>query len=250
MGDLDGDVIILTGASRGLGQEMAMRFSDEGARIVLNARSREDLEAVAAEAPGPTVVAPGDVTDPDDVDAVVQAAVSEYGQVDTLVNNAGVGLLSLQDRAKRLTEVTPEEWDVILATNLTGVFLFTRAVLPVMVERERGNVINISSGVGRDVYLVGDSAWTPYTVSKWGLEALTKITDVEYNEHGINANSLDPGGRAQTKFWDHLPPEEHREILPPDVMNDAAVLLASQGPGGISGESMNARDWEEVFAGA
>lgn len=249
MGDLVDDVIIITGASRGLGREMALRFSEEGTRVVLNARSEDDLEAVAAEATGETLVAPGDVTDPDEVQAVIDAAVGEFGRIDTLVNNAGVGLLSLQDRAKRLTEVTADEWDVIIDTNLKGVFLFTKAVLPVMLDHERGNVINISSGVGRDVYLVGDSAWTPYTVSKWGLEALTKITDVEYSEYGINSNSLDPGGRAQTKFWDHLPEEEHQEILEPDVMNDAAVLLAAQGPDGISGEAMDAAAWEEVLGG-
>lgn len=244
MAELDGEVIIVTGASRGLGREMTLRFSAEGARVVLNARSRDDLEAVAAEASGDTLVAPGDVTDPAAVAGVVDATIEAYGRVDTLVNNAGVGLLSLQDQAKRLVDVTEDEWDVIIDTNLKGVFLFTKAVLPAMIEQGRGNVINISSGVGRDVYLVGESAWTPYTVSKWGLEALTRITDVEYGDAGINANSLDPGGRAQTKFWDHLPAEEHREILPPDVMNAAAVLLAAQGPNGISGEAMDANEWE------
>lgn len=248
MATLDGESIIVTGASGGLGRSMSLRFSREGAHVTLVSRSRDKLEAVADEAPGETLVAMADVTEREDVEEAVAATVEATGGVDTLVNNAGIGLLSLQDESKEFAEVTEEEWNRVIDTNLKGVYLFTRAVLPHMVERGRGNVINISSGLGRDVYLVAGSAMLPYTVSKFGLEAMTQVVALEYGERGINANSLDPGGQVDTGFWDHLPEEEREQILPPDVMNDAAVLLAAQDARGVSGEAMDAESWEERLA--
>lgn len=247
MPELGGETIVVTGASRGLGESMTRRFSAEGANVVLVARSTDRIEAIADDVPGPALAAPADVTDDEQVTGMVEAAITEFGRVDTLVNNAGIGLLSLVDQAKPLVEVTREEWERILAVNLTGVFVCTKAVLPGMIEHERGNIINISSGVGRRVKLIEGSAWGPYTVSKFGLEALTTVTALEYEDDGINANSLDPGGRVLTRFWDHLPENEHDRLLRSDVMDDAAVLLAAQESFGITGESMNAQDWEARF---
>jgi 3-oxoacyl-[acyl-carrier protein] reductase len=244
MVDLNGDVIIVTGASRGLGRLMTERFSEEGARVVLVSRTEDALHEIADGIPGETLVAPADVTKKREVDSVIDATIRAFGRIDTLVNNAGIGLLSLNDEPKCLIDVTEADWKRILAVNLTGPFLFTQAVLPQMVEQQGGNVINISSGLGRDVYLVGSSAWAPYTVSKWGLEALTKVTALEYDKDGVNANTLDPGGQVDTGFWDHLSEPERQEIMSPDVMNDAAVLLAAQGPDGVSGEGMDAPAWE------
>jgi len=247
MADIEDMVIVVTGASRGLGRAMAQRFAEEGAKVVLTARNRDDLAEATSAASGETIAVPGDVTDEGDVHEVIEEATRVFGRVDTLVNNAAVGMLSLEGEGKRLVDLTEEDWDVILDTNLKGVFLFTRAVLPGMLERGRGNVVNVTSGLGRGIMIHGGSAWAPYTVSKWGLEGLTRVTDAEYHEDGINANALGPGGRARTGFWDHLPEEELEEILPPDVMNDAAVHLAAQGPGGYSGESLDAHEWEARF---
>lgn len=247
MQTLEDEVIVVTGASRGLGESMALRFAAEGARVVLTARSRNDLDDVAAAASGETLVAPGDVTEPDDVDAVIEATVDAYGGIDTLVNNAAIGLLSLGVEPKRVAEVTPSEWDQVMATNVNGVFYFTRAALPAMLDDGGGNVINITSGLGRRVRLLHGTTLAPYTVSKWGLEALTRAVHEEYHDEGVNANALGPGGRVLTAFWDHLPEDEHDELLQPDVMDDAAVALAAQGPGGFSGESLDADEWEDRF---
>lgn len=244
MSSLDGESIVVTGSSRGIGREMALRFSEEGAKVTLVSRSRDQLEAVADEAPGETLVAQADVTDAAAVEDAVATTVYQFGSVDTVVNNAGVGLLSLQDKTKKFAEVTEDEWDVIIDTNLKGVFLFSREVLPIMSEQAYGNIINISSGLGRDVYEVAGSAWLPYTVSKFGLEAMTQVAALEYGDVGVNVNSLDPGGRVDTDFWDHLPEEERQQILPPDVMSDAAVLLAGQDADGISGQALDAESWE------
>ncbi|MEF8840252.1 MAG: SDR family oxidoreductase [Haloarculaceae archaeon] len=93
-----------------------------------------------------------------------------------------------------------------------------------------------SSGLGRRA-IAGAGA---YVSSKWGLEGLTRVTALEGEEHGVNANALDPGGRVDTDIWAHLPDGERAEILPPDVMDDAAVLLAAQGPDGVTAGSMTA----------
>lgn len=237
---LKGERIIVTGASRGLGREMALRFSREGARVTLVARSEADLRAVADAAPSETLIAPADVTDGDRVRAVVDETVDAFGGVDTLVNNAGIGLLSLEDEGRPVGNIDEDTWRRILDVNLTGVFLCSQAVLPHMAAQGRGNVINISSGLGRRAA----PGYAPYVASKFGLEGLTKTIALDYEDAGINANTLDPGGRVETAFWDHLPAPERERILDPDVMNDAAVLLAAQGPDGVTGESMAADAWE------
>jgi 3-oxoacyl-[acyl-carrier protein] reductase len=219
---------------------MAERFSREGARVTLTARGADQLRAVAADTSGETLVAPADVRDADAVERVVDRTVQAFGGVDTLVNNAGVSINGMQDSRKELVDVTEDEWDTVIEVNLTGAFLFTREVLPRMYEQGGGNVLNISSGLGRRA-IPGAG---PYVSSKWGLEGLTRVTALEGADRGVNANALDPGGRVATDIWAHLPEKERAEILDPDVMDDAAVLLAAQGPDGVSGESMAADEWE------
>ncbi|QRV16515.1 SDR family oxidoreductase [Haloterrigena salifodinae] len=237
---LANDVIVVTGASRGLGRAMVERFSDEGARVVLTARDEERMTEIVADLSGESLVVPADVRDADAVERVVDRTIDEFGRVDALVNNAGVSLLGMYDGRTPLEEINEDDWDTILEVNIKGVFLFTRAVLPHMYEQGHGNVINISSGLGRNA--IGGAG--PYVSSKWGLEGLTRTTAIEAEDCGVNANALDPGGRVDTDIWAHLPDEERERILDPDVMNDAAVLLAAQGPDGVSGESMPAEEWE------
>jgi 3-oxoacyl-[acyl-carrier protein] reductase len=233
---LAGETVIVTGASRGLGASMAKRFAREGANTVLTARSDEALRAVADDADGETLVIPADVTDEPSVEALIEMTLEEYGELTGLVNNAAVGMLSLYDELREVTEIGVEDWRLILDVNVTGPFLCAKHAIPVM---ERGNVINISSGLGRR----GSAGWGPYVASKWALEGFSK-TLAEEVEPDINVNCLDPGGRVETDFWDHLPEEERDSILDPAVMDDAAVLLLAQSPGSLTGESMPADEWE------
>ena len=237
---LEDDVIVVTGASRGLGRAMAERFAEEGARVVLTARDGEQLDAVAADLPGESLVVPADVRDSDDVERVIDRTLERFGRLDTLVNNAGVSLLHKADHDE-LSDITEDEWDRVLEVNLKGVFLFTRAAVPHLYEQGHGTIINISSGLGRRA-IPGAAA---YVSSKWGLEGLTRATALESEPYGVTVNGLDPGGRVNTDIWAHLPAAEREEILQPDVMNDAAVLLAAQGPDGVTGESMAAEEWEQ-----
>lgn len=240
MSRLDGERILVTGASAGLGREMALRYATEGARVGLLSRSEDDLRAVADEAAGETLVLPTDVTDSGQVDDAVAEAVDAWGGVDTLVNNAGIGLLTLYDEGKPLHEIDEADWKRILDVNVHGVFHCTKAVVPHMLDQGRGNLVNVSSGWGR----YASPGYAPYITSKHGIEGLNKTLALDYEGEGINSNCLDPGGRVATGFWSHLPAEEQADILPPDVMNEAAVLLAAQGPDGVSGESMPADEWE------
>ena len=243
MAALDGERIVVTGASRGLGRSMSERFVREGASVALVSRSRDPLEEIAdelADEPGDTLVVTADVRDEADAEAAITDTVAAFGGVDTLVNNAAVGLLSLGDGGKRLADVTLEEWETIMETNLTGVYLFSRFALPHMVEQGRGNVLNVSSGLGRRPA----PNYAPYVASKYGLEGLTGSVAMEYEDEGVNVNAVDPGGRVNTGFWDHLPDDERESILQADVMDDAAVLLAAQGPDGVTGESLAVDEWE------
>lgn len=237
MGRLDDETVIVTGASRGLGAAMAERIASEGANTVLTARSETDLREVAGEADGETLVLPADVTDEAAVEALVDETVAEYGGVTGLVNNAAVGMLSLHDELREVTEIDADDWRLILDVNVTGPFLCAKHAVPAMDE---GNVINVSSGLGRR----GAAGWAPYVASKWAIEGFSR-TLAEELEPDVNVNCLDPGGRVETGFWDHLEADERDSILDPDVMNEAAVLLLEQAPGGVTGESMTAGDWED-----
>jgi len=220
---------------------MSNRFAREGANVVLTARGEDDLRRVADEAAGETLVAPADVTDEAAVQAVVEATLDEYGEITGLVNNAGVGLLSIYGGGTPLHEVETEDFQKIVDVNVTGVFLFSKHVVPELIDGGEGNVINISSGFGRRAA----PNFGPYVGTKWAVEGMLRTQSMELEEYGINVNGLDPGGRVNTAFWDQLPNEEREEILQPDVMNDAAVALLAQGPDGVTGESMAASDWEQ-----
>jgi len=240
MTTLEDEVVIVTGASRGLGASMAKRFAREGASVTITARSESDLQAVADAAEGEIHVAPADITDEAAVREVVASTVDEFGSVTGLVNNAGIGLLNMYDEGRLLHDVDTEDFRQIMEVNVTGVFLCSKYAVPEMIEAGRGNVVNISSGLGRR----GSARWGPYVTSKWALEGMTRTQALELDEFGINVNALDPGGRVDTGFWDHLPDEERAGILDPDVMNDAATGLLAQGPDGITGESLPAEEWE------
>jgi 3-oxoacyl-[acyl-carrier protein] reductase len=215
----------------------------EGGKVSLVARNENQLRDVARFAEGETLIASADVVSEEDVREVVSRTIDEYGKIDVLINNAAIGQRSLYGEGNRINEISYADWRQILNVNLNGVFLFTRQVLPTMIESGRGNIINISSGAGK----TGIPTWTPYVTSKWGLEGFTRSVAHEYIERGINVNSLYPGGRVNTGFWRHLPDQKRKDLLPPTVLNDAAVLLARQGKDGVTGKSMTAKDWENYL---
>lgn len=185
--DLTGKVAIITGSSKGLGEGMAWVLAAYGAKVVINSRHQEDCDKVASEinASGGTAIAfQADVRIREQVDALVERSVAEFGKVDIMVNNAGMGI------TKRIVEMTEDEWDEVVDTDLKGVFFGGAAAAKVMIEKEiKGRIINISSAGG----LVGTKNIAAYCASKSGVISLSKTMAMEFGRYGITANAVCPG---------------------------------------------------------
>lgn len=189
---LAGQVAIITGAGRGIGRAIARRFAAEGAAIVAAARTAKEVDAVAAEiqkAGGKGMSVAADVSREDGCERIVKAAREKFGAIHILVNNAGIF-----GPVKLAHEITPQEFDEVMAVNLRSAFLLTRMVLPDMIHHGSGNILNISS-------IAGKVAW-PYNAgygpSKAGMLALTRCVAAEVARQGVRVNAICPGPVAET----------------------------------------------------
>ena len=188
MGRFDNKVVIISGAARGMGKECAQAFAREGARVVLLDTDTEALQAAADDVQSITehhLTITCNVARSDDVDRALASTLDKFGTVDILVNNAGI-----LRTTSPLETVSEDEWDQVIDVNLKGVFLLTKAVLPIMRQKQYGKIVNISSSAGRSTSELGGAH---YTVSKAGVLGLTRHTAREYGRHGINVNSICPG---------------------------------------------------------
>ena len=186
MGRMDGKVALISGGARGQGAAEARLFAQEGAKVVIGDLLDVDGMRVAAEIAelgGEAVYVHLDVTREEDWQSAVQAAVSAFGKLDVLVNNAGIW------RRGRVEDTTVEDWDAVQNVNSKGVFLGTKAAIPEMRKAGGGSVINISSTAG----LVGGPRSTAYTASKGAVRLFTKATAIQYAREGIRSNSIHPG---------------------------------------------------------
>lgn len=241
MGILQDKVAIITGASSGIGRAAAQLFAAEGAMLVLNARGKEGLEAVAAgirEKGGKVSLIVGDVGDPACHEALVTEAVSAFGGLDIAFNNAGtVGAF------KPLADLTPGEWQVTLTTNLTSAFLGSRFQITAMLARGGGSIVFTSSFVGTSVGLPGMSA---YAAAKAGLMGLVKGITADYGDKGIRANALLPGGtdtgmagnQAQKDWAAGL--HAMKRIARPEEIAQAALFLAGPQSSFVTGSALYA----------
>ena len=198
---LENKVVLLTGASAGIGRDTALLFAKEGAKVVAVARREERLKEIAEQSKdlaGEIVAFKADISKQEDIDKMVDFTMDKYGKIDVLVNNAGV-----MDNFEPVTEVTDEDWNKIISINLTAPMKTLRKVLPIMVKQEKGSIVNISSLGG----LFGARAGASYTSSKFALTGLTKNTAYMYMEQGVRCNSIHPGG-VETEITDNLKPSE------------------------------------------
>jgi len=229
---------LVTGAGRGIGRSIALRFAEEGAKLCLVARTEPELAETDRQvrAIGPRSLSlPGDVTSLETATAIVERTEAELGPVDILVNNAGVFL------RRAFLEMTPEEWDQVMATNLTGAVNFCRAVLPGMVRRRRGRIVNVSSIHG----IRGEANLSAHSAAKFALIGLTQSLAREFRSHNIAVNAVCPGS-VENKL-DETREAARREPLqeklwPRDVAR-TVLFLASDDAAAITGAAL------EVYGG-
>ena len=221
MGQLEGQVAIVTGGGTGIGRATAAAFAAEGARVALVGRRAEPLELVRQElqpAGAELLVLPADVTDGAAVSAVVDQVVATWERVDVLVNNAGSNV-----RRRKVEEVSEQDWDAVLRVNLTGTFLITQAVLPHMRRQGAGTVLNISSMAGHRASALTGPA---YSAAKAGVISFTDSLNLTERVHGVRACAICPGEVA-TPILDLRPQPPSQEaraaMLQPEDL--AATLL-------------------------
>ena len=214
---LAGMTALVTGASRGIGLAIARRLAKLGARLSLCARDAARLEAANAELRADgfealTMVA--DVTHANEIQNLVDRTHRELGPIEILINNAGIG------RFGPAHQMTEADWDALLDTNLKSVFLVTRAVVPGMIERKRGQIVNISSLAGKNAFAGGGI----YCASKWGLMGLTACMAEDLRAHGIRVSAICPGSVA-TDFSPHTGRDTSKLLQPDDVAHAVATLV-------------------------
>lgn len=187
MGLLDGKAALVTGAGRGIGKAIVEALAREGAAVAAAARSNDEIERLCAgvtAAGGRAIPIVMDVRDEKSIKSGIEKTRRELGQIDILVNNAGV--LALH----RIADTPTQTWDEIMSTNVRGVFLLCREVLPEMTQRRSGRIINIGSAAGRRGYPEQGA----YCASKHALAGLTKVLAAETQKHGVRVHLLSPGG--------------------------------------------------------
>ena len=190
---IDKKVALVTGASRGIGQAIARKFSNEGMAVALSGRDESLLENVSDEIANAgghqPLIIPGDLQDVSQIPAIPQQVIKEWGRIDILVNNAGLGYL------KPFLEIKPQEFQEMLDVNLRAVFLLTQQVLPHMISRKTGNIVNIASLAGKNGFKMG----TGYAATKWALRGFAQCLMLEVREHDIRVVTIFPGS-VETGF--------------------------------------------------
>ncbi|MDA8265796.1 MAG: SDR family NAD(P)-dependent oxidoreductase [Actinomycetota bacterium] len=239
---------MVTGATSGLGVAMTDALLEAGARVAMAARpgarlddavrlrTRNGLDARAVAV---------DVRDPASVDAAAQDLLSGWGGVDVVVNNAGIGMRTVNPRffddPRPFFEVTPEGFADVIATNLTGYFLVARAFAACFVEQSHGRYVNISM----NHETMRRRGFVPYGPSRAGAESLSAIMTEDLRPYGITVNMLLPGGATDTGMVpDDMHEDARRSLLPAKVMGPPVVFLASPEAEGVTGERIVAKDFD------
>jgi NAD(P)-dependent dehydrogenase (short-subunit alcohol dehydrogenase family) len=242
--DLSGTRVLVTGGTSGLGLAMARALAEAGAGVVLTGRQAGRAEAAAARLPGATGLAL-DVRDERSVTDTLDRAWSGLGGLDLLVNNAGLGMRTVNPRfmvePQGFWQVPPDAFRSVIETNLTGYFLMARAVTPRMLEADGGRIVNIS--LNRST--MTRAGFVPYGPSRAGAEALSRIMAADLRDTPVTVNILLPGGAAETGM---LPPEYRPpglQALDPAIMGPPIVWLASPAANGVHDERIVATEFEE-----
>ncbi len=180
---LTNKTIIISGASRGLGRASARLFAEKGANVVATARTADDLNTLATEYPDRIAVVAGDVASEADMQRVVQTALDRFGGINIVINNAGYGVF------KNVDELTVEEWDALMSTNVKGTFVLTKAALPTLKAQKSGHIVVVASDVAKRTFAGGSL----YTASKYAQEAFMGALRKEVRPQGIKVSGVYSG---------------------------------------------------------
>jgi 3-oxoacyl-[acyl-carrier protein] reductase len=220
---LSGHVALITGGSRGIGKAIAARLGRLGSALCICGRDQSTLQSTGAElrlATDRVLAQTADVTNPGEISSLVQAAEEKLGPITILVNNAGIG----NPGFGTIQEKSESDWDRVLDTNLKSVFLVSRAVAPLMIQRRQGDIINISSLAGKNTFAGG----AIYCASKWGLQGLSGCMAEDLRAFGIRVSLICPGS-VFTEFSGRGP-KDPTKVLTADDVAHAVAMLALQGP--------------------
>ena len=233
---LTGRTALVTGASQGIGRAIALAFAREGANIVVTARSKDKLDALVNEAQtagSKALAVPADIGIETEVNRIAETAIKQFGGVDILVNNAAI----IHPRIP-VSQMDPQLFRDVLNVNLTGAFLITKALLPGMISRGYGKIINISSIGGRK----GAAGRSAYRITKAGMISFTESLAAEVKQHGIDVNAICPGGVDTEGYRDAFNTrgrnDNPRLMLPEEIAN-VAVFLASDLSSAITGAAID-----------
>ncbi|MGC8595273.1 MAG: SDR family oxidoreductase [Candidatus Kryptoniota bacterium] len=225
---LHGKVVVITGASRGIGKEIAKKFASEGAKVVAASRTYEHIAKVADEiskSNGECLPVAVDISNEADVERMISAASAKFKRIDILVNNAGVGIF------KPVVETTTDEFDLQFGVNMRGTYLATRAVLPLMISQEDGVIINIASLAGKNAVENG----AVYAATKWAMIGFARSLMLEVRKYNVRIVTISPGS-VDTSFGRGVYRPNSEKILKPEDVAEAALLAAIMPPRAMMSE--------------
>jgi NAD(P)-dependent dehydrogenase (short-subunit alcohol dehydrogenase family) len=237
MDDLKNKVVVITGASKGLGRALAIGFAVKGSHVAICARNADRLQAVERiirRNGGSVYAMPMDVSEPTHVARFAAEILGRFGAAEVLINNASI----LGPRLPIL-EYPLIAWREVLEVNVNGIYHVCKAFLPQMIKRGYGSVINLSSGVGA----VGKPNWGAYLVSKFGVEGLTYMLAEELQERNIRINIVNPGGMATEMRQAAYPDEDQSTLKKPEEILNVFYYLASDLSAEVTGQRFDAQEF-------
>ncbi len=235
--DLQDRVVVVTGASKGLGRALAFGFAVKGARLAICARNADRLQMVERTIRrnnGSVFAMPFDVSEHTHVEIFAKKTLERFGRVDVLINNASI----LGPRIE-VNDYPYVAWREVIEVNLHGSFLLTKSFLPSMIDRKAGSIVNLSSGVGS----VGKPKWGAYLASKFGLEGFSFMLAEELKGRNIRVNIVNPGGMATDMRRAAYPDEDQSKLKKPEDILNVFYYLASDMSADITGQRFDAQEF-------